>query len=88
MDSTSGELGSGTGLGFVLRVKVIFEASSSARVEEGEVVPLLIPIEGAVLLIVCLMPESASSEIVRGSVAEGDMMKFYAVNSKSRRCTG
>ena len=67
---TSGELGSGTLLGFVLRVKRVFEASSSASVEQAP----LVAKEGAVLAIMCSMPALVSSEVVRGGViADGDM---------------
>lgn len=58
MAMTSGELGSGTGCGLGLRVKINLEASSSANAV-GE--PLLAK-DGAVCAMVCLTPESTSSE--------------------------
>lgn len=58
MAMTSGELGSGTGCGLALRVKINLEASSSANTV-GE--PLLAK-EGAVSAMVRLTPESTSSE--------------------------
>ena len=66
---TSGELGSGTGRGLGLRVMISLEASSSANAVGG---PLGVR-EGAVCAMVCLMPESMSSETVWGGMAEGDM---------------
>ena len=65
----SAELGSGTGRGLGLRVKISFEASSSARAVGA---PLGVR-EGAVWAMVCLTPESTSSETFSDGMAEGDM---------------
>lgn len=63
---TSGEFGSGTGRGLVLRVKMSLEASSSCKLEEPAV-------EGAVFETACSMPAAISSVLVSGSseIAEG-----------------
>ena len=57
---TSWDCGSGTAFGFWLRVKISFEASSS----ETWVDMLLVVIEGAVVLIACLIAVSVSSEVI------------------------
>ena len=57
---TSLESGSGTALGFGLRVKMSLEASSSERWVDA---PLVI-MEGAVLMMLCLIAVSVSSEVV------------------------
>ena len=57
---TSLEFGSGTAFGFWLRVKMSLEASSSERWVDA---PLVV-MEGAVLMIACLIAVSVSSEVV------------------------
>ena len=57
---TSGEFGSGTARGFWLRVKMSLEASSSERWVDA---PLVV-MDGAVLMIACLIAVSVSSEVV------------------------
>ncbi len=71
IDRTSGEFGSGTGRGFVVGVKMRWDAWSSGRVE---VVPLR-AMEGAVLVTVCVMPAEVSSDIEDWSMAQGDMVR-------------
>ena len=67
---TSGELGSGTGLGFSLRVRMSLEASSSCRAEDA-----LAVIEGADSSTLCLRPVVVRSAVLwdGGVIAEGDM---------------
>ena len=57
---TSGEFGSGRVRGFWLRVKMSLEASNSERWVDA---PLVV-MEGAVLVITCLIAASVSSEVV------------------------
>ena len=71
---TSGEFGSGTARGFWLRVKMILEASSSERWVDA---PLVV-MEGAVLIIACLIAVSVSSEVV--CVAMGAIGKISVVD--------
>ena len=58
--NTSLESGSGTDLGVWLRVKMSLEASSSERWVDA---PLVV-MEGAFLMIACLIAVSVSSEVV------------------------
>ena len=71
---TSGEFGSGTARGFWLRVKMSLEASSSER---WVGLPLVV-MEGAVLVIVCLIAVSMSSEV--GCVAMGAIVNISIVD--------
>lgn len=74
IEASSALPSSGTGLGFGLRVKVSFEASSSLTSE----VPLLETIEGAVAWIMWFTPDFVSSSPVCGrsdwEIVEGDIL--------------